>query len=376
MERLYLKNYRNIKEEDLAFNPTLNLFIGKNAQGKTNLLESIYLMGTGSSHRTKSDQDLIDWDADYFFLKASIIKRTREMTFSYGYNKLKKEIKIDNNPLQKIGDLMGYINVVLFSPEDLQMVKGSPAFRRRFLNLEISQVNPYYYHNLQKYNQVVRQRNLLLKEIRANYAERKKKRDLLSVWDQQLVDLGSRLIKKRLEVIERLDILARLTHRKITDGRENLKMEYKSVLGAIEEQTSREEIEIIFAERLKEDVDNEINRGSTLYGPHLDDIELFINEVNVRQFGSQGQQRTTALALKISELEFMKSEIGEYPILLLDDVFSELDSLRKSHLLEVIRDKIQTFITSTDADAVNEIQSKYNLYSVTEGQVELSKGSD
>ncbi len=376
MERLYLKNYRNIKEEDLAFNPTLNLFIGKNAQGKTNLLESIYLMGTGSSHRTKSDQDLIDWDADYFFLKASIIKRTREMTFSYGYNKSKKEIKIDNNPLQKIGDLMGYINVVLFSPEDLQMVKGSPAFRRRFLNLEISQVNPYYYHNLQKYNQVVRQRNLLLKEIRANYAERKKKRDLLSVWDQQLVDLGSRLIKKRLEVIERLDILARLTHRKITDGRENLKMEYKSVLGAIEEQTSREEIEIIFAERLKEDVDNEINRGSTLYGPHLDDIELFINEVNVRQFGSQGQQRTTALALKISELEFMKSEIGEYPILLLDDVFSELDSLRKSHLLEVIRDKIQTFITSTDADAVNEIQSKYNLYSVTEGQVELSKGSD
>lgn len=374
VNRLYLKNYRNFKLADLKFNPRLNLFIGKNAQGKTNILESLYYLGTGSSHRTNIDSDLIHWGSDYFFLKTDLQKRNRDMVISFGYNKSKKEIKIDSNPLNKISDLMGYINIVLFSPEDLQMVKGNPSFRRKFLNLEISQVNPYYHYNLQKYKQVVRQRNLLLKEMRMQTKKAERNRELLFVWDQQLSDLGSRLIKKRLEVVEKLDILARLTHRKITDGRETLRMKYSSSLGEITNQLKFAEIKEIFQRQLLSKVDYEIHRGSTLLGPHLDDLELLVNEINVRQYGSQGQQRTTALALKISELEFMKSEIGEYPILLLDDVFSELDSVRKSHLLEVIKDKIQTFITSTDTESVREIQGKYHLFTVTDGQVEVEKG--
>lgn len=372
LDRLYLKNYRNVKEVDLSFNPSLNLLIGPNAQGKTNILESIYYLGTGASHRTSHDQDLIRWGGDYFFLKSSFHKRNREMTMSIGYNGAKKEIKVDNNPIQKMSDLMGYVNVVIFSPEDLQMVKGSPHFRRRFLNLEISQVNPYYFHNLQKYNQVLQQRNLLLKEIR----ERRRKNDLLFIWDQQLVDLGSRLIKKRLEAIEKLDILARLVHRKITNGRENLVLGYESTLGEVSNKMSREEIQAIFEKRLQEIQGEEIRRGVTLLGPQRDDLALVVNEVNIRQFGSQGQQRTTALALKIAELEFMKSEMGEYPLLLLDDVFSELDASRKAHLLEVIRDRIQTFVTSTDLDSLSEIPGTYHLFNIKDGQVVLTKESD
>lgn len=372
IERLYLKNYRNITEEDINLNSSLNVFIGPNAQGKTNILESIYYLGTGSSHRTNSDQDLIKWDNNYFFLKASVFRRNREMTISIGYNGSKKEIKVDNNPIQKLSDLMGYVNVVIFSPEDLQMVKGSPNFRRRFLNVEISQVNPYYYHNLQKYNQVLQQRNQLLKELR----ETRKKGDLLFIWDQQLVDLGSRLIKKRLEAIEKIDILARLVHRKITNGRENLVLGYESTLGEITNKESREEIQAIFEAKLREGQDLEIRRGVTLYGPQRDDLALTVNDINVRQFGSQGQQRTTALALKIAELEFMKSEMGEYPILLLDDVFSELDTSRKKHLLEVIRDRIQTFITSTDLESLSEINGKHFLFNIKDGQVVQKKESD
>ncbi|AZR74306.1 DNA recombination protein RecF [Anoxybacter fermentans] len=372
VKRIYLKNYRNIKEADLSFDSSLNLFIGANAQGKTNILESIYLLGTGTSHRTNRDINLIHWGKDYFYIKSSIIKRNREITISFGYDGSKKEIKVDNNPIHRISDLMGYVNVVIFSPEDLQLVKGGPIFRRRFLNLDISQVNPYYFHNLQKYNQVVKQRNLLLKEIR----EGKKVVDLLFVWNQQLTDLGSRLIKKRLEVVEKIDILARLVHRRITDGRENLKLKYESSIGEISNQMTREEIKEIFENRLKKEQENEISRGVSLFGPHRDDLELTVNGINVRQFGSQGQQRTTALALKIAELEYMKSEMGEYPILLLDDVFSELDAVRKSQLLEVIRDKIQTFITSTDLDSLEEINGKYRLFYINDGQVVQKKGSE
>lgn len=372
IERLHLNNYRNLLGVDINFHPSLNLFVGRNAQGKTNILESIFLLGTGSSHRTNNEKELINWDSDFFYVKANIHKRNRDIVISYGYNGAKKEIKIDNNLLERRSELLGYINIVLFSPEDLQMVKGSPAFRRRFLNLEISQVNPYYYHNLQKYNQVLKQRNLLLKEIR----QHRKKNDLLFVWDQQLVDLGSRVIKKRFEVVEKLDILARLTHRKITDSQENLSVEYSSSIGKITKQMNRNELKEIFISRLRDESENEIMRGMTLIGPHRDDLVLKVNDINIRQYGSQGQQRTTALALKIAELEFMKSEMGEYPILLLDDVFSELDSSRQSHLLAVIKDKIQTFITSTDANAIGDVRNNCRIFQIDEGKVESCWGSE
>ncbi|MBD3156042.1 MAG: DNA replication/repair protein RecF [Candidatus Aenigmarchaeota archaeon] len=371
--RIYLKNYRNLDEIDLKLSPSLNLFVGSNAQGKTNILESIYLLGTGSSQRTNRDSNLIQWNKDYFFIKANIKKRNRDITISFGYNGSKKEIKVNGNPLQKISDLMGFVNVVIFSPEDLKLVKGSPRFRRKFLDLDISQVNPYYFHNLQKYNQVIKQRNMLLKDIR----DKKKKADLLFVWDQQLIDMGSRLIKKRLDVIEKLDLLAGLVHRRITDGIENLELEYDCSIDKLNANMSRADIQKLYTEQLEKEQDHEIRRGVSLYGPHRDDLKLKVNGIDVREFGSQGQQRTTALSLKIAELEFMKSEMGEYPILLLDDVFSELDTKRKKHLLEVIKDKIQTFITSTDLDILDEITGDNFLFNVKEGHVLLhSQGSD
>ncbi len=364
LSQLYLKNFRNYTQQHLKFNKNINLLIGDNAQGKTNILEAIYLLGTGTSHRTNVDSELINWEQDGLYIKGELIKQSQDYELDFLLKGKRKTIKVNSNSLKKISDLLGYLNIVIFSPEDLNLVKGSPSYRRKFIDLEISQISSYYKHLLNKYGQVLKQRNNLLKNIR----ERKSSKEMLEVWDEQLIELGSKVIKKRLESLSKLGILARLMQRKITNGLETLELEYDTKL-SIDQNSSEKEIKNIFFETLKEKQDKEIDRGITTIGPHRDDISLIVNTIDIRKFGSQGQQRTTALALKLAELEFMKGEIGEYPILLLDDVFSELDLSRRNYLLETIKNKIQTFITSTDLDELDNLKGDYQILKINNGSV-------
>lgn len=366
VDKILLKNYRNIKETLLKLSPNLNIFTGNNGQGKTNLLEAIYILGTGSSHRTNIDRELINWNKEKTLIQSLLVRKDQELKLTLIINGSSKKVKVNDNPLNKVSELIGNLNVVLFSPEDLYLVKGGPALRRKFLNIEISQVSSYYHHILQEYKHVVKQRNNLLKDIR----EGKGNKELLDVWDEKLIDLGSKIIKKRIEVIDKLKILARLSQRRITNGSENLVLEYDSKLKE-KLDDNKKNITLIFKQNLVNNRNIEIKRGYTLIGPHRDDLSLKVNDVDLRKYGSQGQQRTAALALKLSELEFMKSETGEYPILLLDDVFSELDEIRRQTLLNIIADKIQTFITTTDLNfSLDKINlESCNLYSVKKGQI-------
>ena len=372
INKILLKNYRNIEKTYLNLNPNLNIFIGNNGQGKTNLLESVYLIATTESHRTNRDSELINWDKDKNLIQLKILKKDYDLTISYEIEGRNKSIKINNNPLEKISDLVGNLNVILFSPEDLKIIKGGPSNRRKFLDLEISQVNPYYYHLLKEYNHIIRQRNNLLKKM---YHQKNKDINLLEVWDEKLAEKGSKILLKRLKVLKKLKILARLSQRKLTNGNENLSINYDCTLN-INNDYSLEDIKNVFLNKLKDDRNDEFERGYTLSGPHRDDLIFKINKVNVRKYGSQGQQRTVALGLKLAELEFMKSESGEYPVLLLDDVFSELDKTRKNTLLSIINDKIQTLITTTDLDDIDNFMYKKSskIFNVKNGIIEESKG--
>ncbi|MFW5998418.1 MAG: DNA replication/repair protein RecF [Halanaerobiaceae bacterium] len=363
LEKIFLKNYRNIKKNIIKLNPGINILIGDNGQGKTNFLESIYILGTGSSHRTNRDKELINWKKESTLIQVNLVKKDYSIKISLIIDNTSKKPKINDNPLEKFTELIGNLNVVLFSPEDLKLVKGSPANRRKFLNIEVSQVSSYYHKLLNKYNHVLKQRNNLLKNIRSNTSSN----EMLEVWDEQLSELGAKIIKKRLEVIEKLKILARLNQRKITEGTENLSIEYKnSIKDNIEEEN---DIKVIFKQNLVNNRNKEIERGYTITGPHRDDLIFKINEKDVRKFGSQGQQRTVALSLKLAELEFMKSEIGEYPILLLDDVFSELDKKRKNTLINVIKNNIQTIITSTDFEEFESFSNSIKYFKVNNGNL-------
>ncbi|MCK8826833.1 DNA replication/repair protein RecF [Natroniella acetigena] len=364
LSQLYLKNFRNYKHQHLKFNQNLNLIVGANAQGKTNILEAIYLLGTGNSHRTNLDSELVNWNKDNFYIKGELIKKSQNYQLEVNYQGRNKIIKINSNKLQRISDLVGYLNIVIFSPEDLSLVKGSPSRRRKFINLEVSQISSYYKHLLTEYGKILKQRNNLLKEIRDNNIPQ----HMLQVWEQQLIDTGSKIIKRRLEALDKLSILAKLMQRKITDGKETLLLKYDTKL-EINTESSIQEIKEQFKYLLNKKREREIEHGVTKVGPHRDDISLIVNNIDIRKFGSQGQQRTTALAIKLAELEFMKAEIGEYPILLLDDVFSELDEGRRFKLLKVIQNKIQTFITTTHLKQVQEFNGKHKFFKIKKGSV-------
>ncbi|WP_408955297.1 DNA replication/repair protein RecF [Natroniella sp. ANB-PHB2] len=364
LSQLYLRDFRNYNQQHLKFDQNLNLIIGANAQGKTNILEAIYLLGTGNSHRTNIDSELINWNKDNFYVKGELIKNNQNYQLEVNYQGRTKEIKVNSNKLQRMSDLVGYLNIVIFSPEDLTLVKGSPSQRRRFINLEVSQVSSYYKHLLTEYRKILKQRNNLLKEIGENNTPQ----HMLQVWDQQLIDIGSKIIKRRLEAIDKLSILAKLMQRKITDGIETLLLKYDTKL-QVNTNSSTQEIKEEFKKELKQKRKREIEHGVTKVGPHRDDISLIVNNINIRKFGSQGQQRTTALAIKLAELEFMKAEIGEYPILLLDDVFSELDDKRRFQLLKVIQNKVQTFITTTHLNQLQSFNNEYKSFKINKGSV-------
>ncbi|HMM22579.1 MAG TPA: DNA replication/repair protein RecF [Selenomonadales bacterium] len=342
IDKLYLHNFRNYSHLHIDFSDNINIFVGDNAQGKTNILEAIYLGSMGRSHRTSEDGDLIKWDEENSLVELLFTRQGVANKLGFRLTKDRpKEVVFNNFPI-KPREVMGSLNTVLFSPEDLWLVKGVPALRRRFIDVEISQAIPAYYKQLLQYQRVVSQRNNLLKKIR----ERKAAADLLDSWDDQLAKLAAYLVAKRLEAIKKLGMLANLMHRRLTASRENFSLAYH--LAGNEEGVVPELLQW-YNKQLALARGEDILRGSTSVGPHRDDIILKVNGKELRNFGSQGQQRTGVLALKLAELEYLKSETGEYPVLLLDDVMSELDGQRREQLLSFIRERIQTFITATDA---------------------------
>lgn len=361
VDKLVLRNYRNYAELKTKFNKNINIFTGANAQGKTNILEAIYLAAMGRSHRTFEDNELIRWQQQAGFVDISFKRQDMENVLTFKFIKdQNKEILLNGNNI-KTKDLIGLLNVVLFSPEDLALIKGAPQLRRRFLDIEISQANPAYYRQLMQYNRVISQRNNLLKKIR----ERKAEVILLETWDEQMVKAAVVLVQKRLDAVKKFNMLANLMHRKLTGNKENLAVQYE-ISGA--QGQNIQDLADFYKKYLQINQQADIFRGSTGVGPHRDDLLLFVNGENLKTYGSQGQQRTGVLSLKLAELEFIKSETGEYPVLLLDDVMSELDSSRREHLMYFIRDKIQTFITGTDITSFPEMNFA-KFYRVAEGRI-------
>lgn len=360
---LFLQNYRNYDKLSLFLHPGLNVFYGDNAQGKTNLIESIYLCGTGRSHRTFKEKELIMWNKDSGFIKVDVNRGDTGSNIEIDlFNGKPKIVKVGGARVEKMSELLGNLNVVMFSPEDLKLVKDGPIFRRRFLDIEISQVKPGYYYNLLQYNKVLLQRNNLLKSIKFDKGLIK----TLDIWDEQLSDFGSHVVKYRMEFISKISILAKLIHRKITDGGEELSICYST---QFKDTKNREDIKILIYKKLINDRQKDMQRGMTSVGPHRDDIDFYINNTDVKVFGSQGQQRSAALSLKLSELEFIRSECSEYPVLLLDDVLSELDINRQKYLLENLKN-IQTIITCTSINDIMEFRKNDRyVFKVREGTV-------
>ena len=336
---IFLKDWRNIAEMNFRPDASTNIFLGKNAQGKTNILEAINFASLLKS-RAGKETELIRFGKENALARITFFKAgiRHDLAIEISQNRRRK-ILLDTNPIRP-RELIGKLNSVLFSPENLFMFKGSPSGRRKFLDAQISQASPIYFMNLLRYNRLVDQRNLLLKKIR----EGSSKVTELELWDEQLAFAAEKVLIKRLASVEKLNALANFMHQKISAWKENLSVVYDMRKLDAKENLAEKFWKLLQARRFKD-----VQRGSTSFGAHLDDLKFFINGRELKLFGSQGQLRTAVLSLKLSELQFLKSETGEYPLLLLDDVMSELDAERRELLLEFLsREKIQTLITATD----------------------------
>ncbi|HZK34139.1 MAG TPA: DNA replication/repair protein RecF [Bacillota bacterium] len=359
-----LKNFRNYNSLNLKFSSNLIYFIGPNAQGKTNIIEAIFLSCTGRSHRTSKERELINWDSDEALVRTSVEKQEGSSEISiYLSRNEKKRVNINGTQTKRLGELMGHLNSVIFSPEDLKLVKEGPVERRRFMDIEISQINPRYFYYLQQYNRVLNHRNNLLKEIQRKPSLRK----TLPVWNEQLIKSGSYIIQQRIKFVNSLQNISREIHKEISHGDEDLSIEYRTSIPTKAAEIG--EIRESFSKELEKKEKDDIERGVTSRGCHRDDMGIDINGADVRTFGSQGQKRTTVLSLKLSELEFMYNETGEFPLLLLDDVMSELDPVRQQMLLKYIG-KVQTFITTTDINHLPQsLDSDREEYFVEKGSL-------
>ena len=344
IKNVELKNFRNYESLNLAFSEKVNILLGNNAQGKTNLVEAIYLSSFGKSFRTSSDYKLIKFGENEAIIKVEAAKEDFDTEVeiiirSKGSISTEKNIKKDRKNINKASDLLNNILIVVFSPEDLKIVKDEPEKRRKFINRELCQISLSYFDNLSNYRKTLLQRNTYLKEEKIDPT-------LLDVWDIQLAKYGANIIKLREKYIEKIARFSAEIHSGITGGAEKLEIKYDpnlKIQPTISDQEAR------FYEALKMSFDSDLRNRSTQVGPHRDDIAFFVNGIDMRNFGSQGQQRTCALSLKLAELSLIKEDTGESPILILDDVMSELDQNRQEYLIKTLREN-QLFITTTDLD--------------------------
>lgn len=359
VESINLESYRNYKELSMEFIEGTNILYGDNAQGKTNILEALYVCSTTKSHRGSKDRDIIQFGEEESHIKVMIKKNDVPYRLDMHLKKNKsKGIAINGIPIKRASELFGIVNVVFFSPEDLSIIKSGPFERRRFIDMELCQLDKYYLHNIVHYNKIINQRNKLLKDISFHFD--KTLYDTLDVWDIQLADYGNKIIKRREEFIQQINDIIFDIHNHLSGGRENLSLKYEPNI----------EAENIYDELIK-NREKDMKLKSTSVGPHRDDMGFYIKDIDIRKFGSQGQQRTAALSLKLSEIELVKKIIHDSPILLLDDVMSELDSSRQNQLLNNL-EGIQTIVTCTGLDEFIENRVSVNrIYKIVNGTANL-----
>lgn len=385
IKKIELEYFRNYKNLELIIDSEINIFFGNNGQGKTNLLEAIYMCSCLRSHRTPKDTDLIFYGKDFYRVCLSFSDQKEKERYldkidiSYeianikktGFGKNTRKMRYNETEILKNSELVGIFNSVIFAPEDLNIIKEGPSARRRFLDLMISQTRITYFKNLSLFQKVLSQRNSLLKQIRDK--EIKKGKEQIYVWDEAFAEISAKIISTRLYFSDLIDKLAGESHEKISFGKEKISVKYRSVPG-ITLKEGKKEIKEKLLNKLKTNINEDIEKGSTTYGPHRDDLEITMEQRAVKLFASQGQQRTAVLSIKIAELEIIKKETGKCPVLLLDDVMSELDGSRRKTLLESIGD-VQIFITCTDKNQVEknfgatEDEKRISYYEVSDGKV-------
>jgi DNA replication and repair protein RecF len=366
LTHLSLKNYRNYESQTLEFTNNVNIILGENAQGKTNMMEAIYVLAMAKSHRTTNDKELIRWNEDYAKIEGKAVKKHGALSLELIISKKGKKAKCNHIEQQRLSQYVGHLNVVMFAPEDLNLVKGSPQVRRRFIDMEIGQVSPVYIHDLSQYQKLLQQRNHYLKMLQTR---ERQDETILDILTEQLIPLAAKITLKRHEFLFLLEKWAAPIHHEISRGLERLQIQYEPSID-VSEKVELSRIIEAYSEKFATIKEKEIQRGITLAGPHRDDILFIVNGKNVQTFGSQGQQRTTALSIKLAEIELIFSELGDYPILLLDDVLSELDDYRQTHLLDTIRRKVQTFVTTTSIDGIkHDIIKEAAIYKVHSGSI-------
>ena len=351
IKNIKIKNFRNYNQEEINLEKNINIFYGKNAQGKTNIIESIFLCSLGKSFRAKKDNEMIKLNEENAIVEIEYEKSDRDGKIKIEIGN-KKNIYLNGIKIKKLSELLGNLNIVIFTPDDINILKGGPQNRRRFLDIMISQLRPNYMHILSLYLKTIEQRNKYLRQIK----EEHKDENLLEIWDEKLAEYALKIYEYRKEFIEKIIKKINIIHKNITNGEEQIELEY------ITECDNKEKYLQLLKERRKLD----IIKGFTTKGVHRDDFMIYINKKDIKIFGSQGQNRTAMLSLKLAELQVIYDEIGEYPILLLDDFMSELDRTRRENFLENIKGT-QVIITGTEKLDIENLD--YLEYNVSNGKV-------
>ncbi|MFS1664171.1 DNA replication/repair protein RecF [Streptococcus sp. zg-JUN1979] len=363
IQSIQLKNYRNYEQLTADFSPSLNIFVGENAQGKTNFLEAIYFLALTRSHRTRSDKEVISFNHEMLDVSGTIARKNGNLSLAIQLSNRGRITKVNHLKQDKLSDYIGAMTVVLFAPEDLQLVKGSPLLRRKFIDIDLGQIKPLYLSDLSHYNHVLKQRNSYLK------AAETIDNDFLAVLDEQLVHYGSRVIRHRHHFITNLSQQADKHHFTISNQLEHLDIRYLSSIRF----EDIDQLEDTFSKQLQASFKRDAFKKNTGVGPHRDDLAFFINDLNA-SFASQGQQRSLILSLKLAEVDLISQMTEDSPILLLDDVMSELDNTRQDKLIQAIKDnKVQTFMTTTSISHLHNLPSELKTFTISNGHLNNTK---
>ncbi|MDO4912796.1 MAG: DNA replication/repair protein RecF [Lactobacillus sp.] len=367
LTELETQHFRNLASQKIEFDPKTNIFIGQNAQGKTNLLEAIAFLALTRSHRTNNDHDLINFNAEFARLKGQVNRENDQLELQVLITPKGKKAWVNRVEQVKLSKYVGRLNAIFFSPRDLELIKGSPTNRRRFMDQEFGQIDAEYLYFASQYRKVLGQRNNYLKQL-----QRKQANDLmlLDVYTDQLADLAAELLVRRYQYLKQLEPVAMQAYAAISGSKEKLSIKYHSSISQVKAEMSKQELYDQISKVIKAQKDSEIRQGITLLGVHRDDLHFMLDGQDAQSFASQGQQRSIALSLKLAEIELVHSVTGEYPLLLLDDVMSELDKSRQEQLLHYLQNKTQTFITTTDLAGISwEIIQKPKIYRLANGKI-------